>query len=1314
MDQVISQQELNAVYDNDLLGRLTDLLDRSTPVEKKLILKILEELSITGESETLETVYLTDFKEVPVSIDTFLSDPYYLGKSNGNGTQIYPGWWDVYSDVFDSDRDIYEVILSGATRIGKTRTAISMMAYMTYLIMCYRNPQRYFGLTDTTIPVIAFANLTKDLAKGVAFQEFCRTIKMSPWFNERGTFSKTAKIPLYTAYDDAIELVVASDAAHVLGMPTWALLIDEVNFARAGIKDLSISKRHMKHLYNTANARITGTFQLHGHIYGKMFTCSSKNSDDDYLSDHIEQQLNAGNTHMYIFDKPQWEVLPSFRYSSGRFHVTVGDRYKRGFVVSPENDDEAHLKEYEAEGYKILTVPDNYRPNFLADYDIALRDIAGISVVGAMGFITQEMITPNISEDRVNPFFEDYYEMGIQDNDTLERHFHLEVVPAEFKRKSMYIHIDFAEASDHIGISGGIRDGDKFIVDPITLKKISMPYFRQIFQVAMGAPRGDRMSFQKVINFIVWLKKNGFNIYMVTADRFQSTYALESMKQQGFLTEHISVDKTDQPYIGLRNLLQDQRIELIKDDLQEVEMINLQHINGRIDHKPQSACFTGDTKIALVDGRTLTINELMIEQQYRTNWVYTINETTGLIEPKPILDVFQTKLTKDMVKVTLDNDEVIYCTPDHRFMLRDGSYDIAENLTPGDSLMPLYTKVSSKGLRGYRMYYEPKTDDWHYEHRSFCLDPKIVGERDVVHHCNYSKLDNTPTNLKRMTKAKHRWIHNNCTTDYAKMAKSLQAWHTANKNTEKYQKSKQQGVLKLIIRNHYNKTGEILALAQAEQLRQLGIVQKQNEAARIHDIELLFNVDWSNTTGRFHNTLGARLSAAIHKIEAHYNVQWVTLSDAEKLSYFNKLDTIKTPKQLRHFVAIATREISKRLNVLLRELTSTSGNKSHRIKTLSLFTADDIKRAWVNYLFDVSWDELSSSERCLATRRFNRMQDTGEYFPLDMDIKYIPKKNHIIKSLSLFGTAHDIYQHNVEEYCGVYMEDIPVKQRSGYSRIYNNFCKGQLSKDEKLKRRIQDIEKTYGISWDTLDIAGRSKYSLMYHNLKNPEEKKSHYEATATAISKHVWYTNGIDNKYLLSTDEIPIGYYKGRTRSRASVEKGIATVLGRSPEEKARMAKIYGESASNRMWVTNGVDDKYIYKDSPIPDGYRLGRSKVGKNHKVKSVEHISMPCRVYDLTIQDNHNFALAAGVFVHNSNSTVMPCLANGYNSKGIGKDCSDALCGWTAAAITHADVVKPQMKPVLNAITSVNGPRNYGLGPNGKPRNLPGFGTPYRRF
>jgi RNase P/RNase MRP subunit p29 len=371
--------------------------------------------------------------------------------------------------------------------------------------------------------------------------------------------------------------------------------MDEVNFNRAGIRDIEISKNHMKQLYNTAYARITGTFKLNGKIYGKMFTCSSKNTDNDYLSEHIEQQLDAGNNHLFLFDKPQWEVLPSYRFGKEKFYITVGDRFKRGFVVPDENSDEQHLQEYRNEGYKVLEVPSDYKPNFKADYDIALRDIAGISVVGAMGFITQEMITPNVSDNRVNPFFEDYYEIGLRDNDTLERHFHPEVVPANLKQLPMNIHIDFAETSDHIGISGVVIDGTKTILDLVTNKKIILPYFRQIFQVAIGAPHGDRMSFQKVINFIISLRNMKFNVGVISTDQYQSSYVRENLSQQGFEVEKISVDKSPDPYISLRNLLQDQRIELVKCDLQEIELINLQRNGDRVDHRPQSAGSSGST-----------------------------------------------------------------------------------------------------------------------------------------------------------------------------------------------------------------------------------------------------------------------------------------------------------------------------------------------------------------------------------------------------------------------------------------------------------------------------------------------------------------------------------------------------------------------------------------------------------------------------------------------------------------------------------------------------------------------------------------------
>ena len=92
------------------------------------------------------------------------------------------------------------------------------------------------------------------------------------------------------------------------------------------------------------------------------------------------------------------------------------------------------------------------------------------------------------------------------------------------------------------------------------------------------------MSFQKVINFLVWLRRSGFNIGVVSTDQFQSSYVRETLSQQGFNTKKISVDRSEEPYIGLKNIIYDQRIELVKNQLQEDELVNLQRINNRIDH----------------------------------------------------------------------------------------------------------------------------------------------------------------------------------------------------------------------------------------------------------------------------------------------------------------------------------------------------------------------------------------------------------------------------------------------------------------------------------------------------------------------------------------------------------------------------------------------------------------------------------------------------------------------------------------------------------------------------------------------------------
>jgi DNA gyrase subunit B len=182
-------------------------------------------------------------------------------------------------------------------------------------------------------------------------------------------------------------------------------------------------------------------------------------------------------------------------------------------------------------------------------------------------------------------------------------------------------------------------------------------------------------------------------------------------------------------------------------------------------------CFVGDTKVALTDGRSLSFKELVAEEaQGKQNFCYTIRQD-GQIGIEKIINARITKKSAEVVRVTLDNGETILCTPDHRFMLRDGSYKPAASLTAEDSLMPLYRKLSDitvPGITidGYEMVWDVRSNYWLFTHaiadwynRWQGIYKKEDGEH--CHHIDFNKLNNNPTNLERLNKKEHFTLHSN-------------------------------------------------------------------------------------------------------------------------------------------------------------------------------------------------------------------------------------------------------------------------------------------------------------------------------------------------------------------------------------------------------------------------------------------------------------------------------------------------------------------------------------------------------------------------
>ena len=709
---------------NAILKRIRNIYNNMSDEEKKYLKLILEELSTYGYSNTYNEVWLADYKEIPVDIDTFIESDYYLGRTNRNGQGVFPYWRQVMRDLFNSGNQFEEVILTGATRIGKTSTAITCVAYMLYRLMCLRDPQKYFGKKEISKFSVLFFNITKELASGVAFREFNDTLKASPWFCSHGTFSNSERNFYYIPEGDKITIDFGSDASHGLGKQVFCAVMDECNFSKAGIKDVAKAKAHMQDVYNTISARIKGTFRKGGEVYGKLFAVSSKRSDSDFMELYVQRQLEAGaGEHMLISDKPQWEVLPPDQFKPETFTIAVGDRFHKGFVVPDNQSDDKALSDLAQQGYVLLHPPVDMRSDFLADFDIALRDLAGISVPGALSFITQETISSCIGSRR-NAFTSDTLQIGTQDNYSIEEFYHSEFVDNKYKHLPMYIHLDLSLVTDRTGISGVCVSGYKDI-ELYGGKKVTMPTFTHIFSVGVEAPRGDKISYSKIMRFIVWLRTCGYNIKCITRDQFQSEYLAQLLEEQHFTTDKISLDRTPDGYMALRSVFFEQRIDLLDCQLLQDELIHLQRdaISGKVDH-PVGGCFTGDTKIRLTDGSSITILELLHNNSYNCE-VFTVNEATLEIEPKRIKRVFKTKDTDELLKVYLSNTECVTCTPDHRFMLANGMYIEACKLSLGMELMSSDTKVyvfTTKRIQSMQAVYDLTIED----NPNFMLDAGVV------------------------------------------------------------------------------------------------------------------------------------------------------------------------------------------------------------------------------------------------------------------------------------------------------------------------------------------------------------------------------------------------------------------------------------------------------------------------------------------------------------------------------------------------------------------------------------------------------------
>lgn len=509
------------------------------------------------------------YEEIPVDIDTFLEDPNYLGGTTNFGKAIYPAWRQVLRDIFKDPYKYTTIIFTGSIGTGKSTVAVFVALYMLYCLLCLKDPHAYFGIEATQNNIMfIFNNLTLSKAfKGVMGTFMGHCLK-SPWFLARGRV--VGDVNKSFLPDKRVRFDIASEEYHVTSTDCFCFIFDEANDVLHNAANYQDSMAMQ--ILNAANQRIRSRFRAKDRstFFGKSIVISSKQSEMAFLEQYTQDMINKDPEHTYVFDKPQWSVIP-IELSGQTFNVAYGNKNAKSRIMSAEES----IEQTKEQGYKVLSIPIEYRKDFEDNLNRALTEVAGVSVSYIDKFFSREYVMQAIDHTRVNPFSQDVLVIGLKDDKAYKDYFNPNRIPIEWQQEKIYMHFDTSKSKDRTGISA------------VSQSKNNPEEIHELFTVAIEAPKNDQICFKKHEDFVFYLYDElGWDIQNISSDGFNSAQLKQNFILHGIEADYISPDRTSIPYLSLQRLLYDGFLTILDIPLLEKELFELNMNNDtlKIDH----------------------------------------------------------------------------------------------------------------------------------------------------------------------------------------------------------------------------------------------------------------------------------------------------------------------------------------------------------------------------------------------------------------------------------------------------------------------------------------------------------------------------------------------------------------------------------------------------------------------------------------------------------------------------------------------------------------------------------------------------------
>jgi hypothetical protein len=549
----------------------------------------------TSRVESLPPFDKKAFERPMPSVEEFLFHPDFLGAELAPPDEPSIGLFDVWLPhlkfVLNPRNHISKVFVQAAVGSGKTTAAVCAALYHVCLLMCLKNPQRYFGLTASTRIVILIASVTKNLASNVTFDRLRSMMLNSPFFKNVLRHTPTAD---QIVLPKNVFVEVGSQPRHALGSAIFFALIDEGNFGARSTPQEPEHEGQILELYARTLQRIESRFrQSDGYAAGQIFVISSKRAENDALARLVEDENGLKTPTTLVIEHSLWQAQASIRgkstgrYSGKIFRMIVGDQFNTPRIL--------HEGEMPPVGLDTIEIPTELREPFERDPVAALRDIANIAAASTTKLIRIRERLERCVDVRIPLFFDqETVHLDFHSQDELYDHMNQtrfqQYLSGSQATGGYRLHIDTALRIDSLAIALSHSCG------PIPMETTDLTGAKMVeqkmlyttdFAIRIRPVPGKDIPLFKIVRFVLWLRDcMSINLDSVSTDNYQSVAIIQLLEVQGFATKILSVDRNDEPYLNLRELVYGERLALPSYPPLLSELVQLDHFPGdrTIDH----------------------------------------------------------------------------------------------------------------------------------------------------------------------------------------------------------------------------------------------------------------------------------------------------------------------------------------------------------------------------------------------------------------------------------------------------------------------------------------------------------------------------------------------------------------------------------------------------------------------------------------------------------------------------------------------------------------------------------------------------------